>query len=427
MEQPRAGIVVTGTEVLTGRVRDANGPWLADRLRELGVDLVHITICRDRPGDIRAQLDFLAAEGVDMVVTTGGLGPTADDMTAQVVCEYMEREMTLDEPLLERIEAIVRPYAERYGWDWEALAQGARKQAMVPVEGEVLGPAGTAPGLVLAPREGQARPTVCVLPGPPRELQSMWPEVLESEGFRAVVTRATVYEERMLRMFGVAEPEIAKTMRAFDEQQGLEPLEITTCLRNGEAEVLVSYHPSERPRSDAFLALIEERHGQFIFSPEGHEVDEVVARELDGRALALAESCTGGLIAKRLTDRPGASEFLAGGVVSYSNDAKVALLGVSEGSLEQAGAVSAEVAHEMAHGAMERLGAEFALAVTGVAGPSGGSEKKPVGTVFIHACDARGHDLPLRIVLPGVRGDVRERAATVALHVLLRLLRGDSE
>ncbi len=427
MEQPRAGIVVTGTEVLTGRVRDANGPWLADRLRELGVDLVHITVCRDRPQDIRAQLDFLAQEGVDLVITTGGLGPTADDMTAQIVCQFMGRETALDEGLLERIEAIVRPYAERYGWDWDALAQGARKQATVPREGEVLGPAGTAPGLVLAPLAGHELPTVCVLPGPPRELQAMWPEVLASAGFRAVVDGAPVYEERMLRLFGVAEPEIAKTMRAFDVSHGLAPLEITTCLRNGETEVLVSYHPSERERSDAFVAVLEERHGEFIFSPAGDEVDEVVAQELSGRKLALAESCTGGSIAKRLTDRPGASNFLAGGVVCYSNESKSALLDVPTALIDEQGAVSGPVARAMAHGALGRFGADFALAVTGVAGPSGGNDERPVGTVFVHACSAEGHDLPLHVVLPGARGDVRDRAATVALHVLLRLLRGDRE
>jgi nicotinamide-nucleotide amidase len=427
MNRPRAGIVVTGTEVLTGRVRDANGPWLAEALRELGIDLVHITICRDRPEDVRRQLEFHADQGMDLVITTGGLGPTADDLTAQVVCEFMDREMHLDEQLLERIEAIVRPYAERFGWDWDALAHGARKQALVPVEAEVLGPAGTAPGLVIAPREGQDRPTVCVLPGPPRELQAMWPEALASKAFGAVVEGALVHEERMLRLFGVAEPEIAKTMRIFDENEGLEPLEITTCLRNGEAEVLISYHPSQSGRTEAFVSAIEQRHGQFIFSPHGQEVDELVATELAGRTLALAESCTGGLIAKRLTDAPGASDFLAGGVVSYSDTAKRDLLGVDVATLADHGAVSPEAARQMAHGALSRFGADFALAVTGIAGPGGGSEDKPVGTVCLHACDAEGHDLPLQITLPGTRGDVRERSATVGLHLLLRLLRGDHE
>lgn len=426
MSQPRAGIVVTGTEVLTGRIRDANGPWLAQRLRELGVDLVHVTLCRDRPEDVRRQLEFMAAEQMDLIITTGGLGPTADDLTAQVVCEFMERETYLDEGLLERIEAIVRPYAERFGWDWEALQHGARKQAMVPRDAEILGPAGTAPGLVVATPAGRQMPTVCVLPGPPRELQAMWPELCESDGFRAVVRGAPVFEERMLRLFGVAEPEIAKTMRIFDERHGLEPLEVTTCLRNGETEVLISFDPSESERTAAFVAVIEERHGAFIYSPEGDEVDELVAKELAGRMLALAESCTGGLVAERLTATPGASDYLTGGVVAYSNAAKERLLGVDAALLAEHGAVSAEVAKAMAHGALDRFGADLALAVTGVAGPGGGSPEKPVGTVYFHACERDGSELPLHVVLPGGRGDVRDRAATVGLHLMLRLLRGET-
>ncbi len=426
MDQPRAGIVVTGTEVLTGRIHDANGPWLAEQLRGLGVDLVHVTICRDRPADVRRQLEFMAGEGMALVFTTGGLGPTADDLTAPVVCEFMERETYLDEHLLERIEAIVRPYAERFGWDWEALRHGARKQATVPRDAEVLGPAGTAPGLVFQPRAGQDLPTVCVLPGPPRELQAMWPEVVASAGVRAVVERAPVYEERMVRLFGVAEPEIAKTLRQFDESHGIEPLEVTTCLRNGEAEVLISFHPGERERCEAFVTVLAERHGDFIFSPEGHEVEELVAREMGGRKLALAESCTGGLVAARLTDSPGASEYLAGGVVSYSDHAKQALLDVDAGLLREHGAVSPAVAAAMAHGALERFGADVALSITGIAGPGGGSDEKPVGTLFFHACERGGSELPLHIVLPGTRGDVRDRAATVGLHLVLRLLRGES-
>lgn len=427
MNQPKAGIVVTGTEVLTGRVRDANGPWLAGALREQGLGVVHITICRDRPSDVREQLQFMAAQGMDLVVTTGGLGPTADDLTAAVVSEYMGREMTLDGELLLRIEAIVRPYAERFGWDWDALAHGARKQAMIPNESEILGPAGTAPGLVIGPLAGVRQPVVVVLPGPPRELQNMWPEVLASAGFQGVAAKATVFEERMLRLFGVAEPEIAKTMREFDEQHGLDPLEVTTCLRNGETEILVSYDPLENDRCEAFVAAIQARHGDFLFSPGGEEVDRLIVTELAGRTLALAESCTGGLIAKRLTDAPGASDFLLGGVVSYANSAKERLLDVPPALLQSHGAVSAEVARAMAAGALERFGADFALSVTGIAGPEGASDGKPVGTVFLHAVGADGSNLALNLVLPGDRVDVRERSGTVCLHLLLRLLKGDRE
>ena len=171
----RAGIVVTGTEVLTGRVSDRNGPWLSDRLRELGVDLAHISIVGDRPQDMHAALDFMAEQGMDLVLTSGGLGPTADDLTAEVVGGFQGREMVLDEALERRIGEIVRPLMTRWpNLDVAAIELGTRKQATIPAGATVLEPIGTAPGLVVAPLQEAAGPTIVVLPGPPRELQPMW-------------------------------------------------------------------------------------------------------------------------------------------------------------------------------------------------------------------------------------------------------------
>jgi nicotinamide-nucleotide amidase len=187
----RAGIVVTGTEVLTGRVTDRNGPWLAERLRELGVDLAYIAIVGDRPEDMEASLGFMARQGMDIVLTSGGLGPTADDLTAEVVGRFQEREMVLDDALAERIAEILKPLAKRWpDLDLEALRVGNRKQATIPRGATVLEPVGTAPGLVVPPRRGDG-PTVVVLPGPPRELQPMWAQALQSTALRTALKEAT--------------------------------------------------------------------------------------------------------------------------------------------------------------------------------------------------------------------------------------------
>ena len=421
MQQLRAGIVVTGTEVVTARIVDRNGPWLSEALRGHGFDLVHITICRDRPEDIRAQLDFLAAEGVDLICTTGGLGPTADDMTAAIVGEFCGRELYLDEPTLEKINKIIEGFSMRMNWDPEALAAGSRKQAMVPRDSDILGPAGTAPGLVVTPASGQG-PAVIVLPGPPGELQKIWEEAVQTETFKALEARTFVFEEQMIRMIGVPESDIAKTLREFDAAEGLGDLEVTTCLRKGEMEILVSHRPDERGRRDSLIAAFEARFGESIFSRSDETVDQQIIRLLDGRTLALAESCTGGLLAERLTETPGSSEYFKGSAVTYSNDAKAKVLGVPEAQLEEFGAVSAEVAESMALGALEVFDADFSVSITGIAGPDGGGDEKPVGTVFFHAASRDGRKRNLGIVLPGRRRDIQERSATVALHLVRQLL-----
>src|SRR5918911_2259682 len=202
---PRAGIVVTGTEVLTGRVRDRNGPWLSDRLLELGVELAHITICGDRRQDIEAQLRFLADQGVDLIVTSGGLGPTADDLTIEMVARFSGRELHLDGDLEERIAEILRPLMKRFRHlDFDAVRAANRKQALVPEGAHVIYPAGTAPGLVVP-----GSPAVVVLPGPPRELHAMWPQAVETGAFQEAVGGRTRYQQRTLRLFGIPESEIA--------------------------------------------------------------------------------------------------------------------------------------------------------------------------------------------------------------------------
>jgi competence/damage-inducible protein CinA-like protein len=435
----RAGIVVTGTEVLSGRVSDRNGPWLADRLRELGVDLAFVAIVGDRPGDMEAALGFMAEQRMDVVLTSGGLGPTADDLTAEVVGRFQGREMVLDGALEQRIASILARLARRWpNLDQEAIRAGNRKQATIPAGATVLEPVGTAPGLVVEP-SGDGGPTIVVLPGPPRELQPMWQQAVGTAALRPTLERAGVYRQRMLRLFGIPESEIAQTLRAARAAGvDLKRLEITTCLKRGEIEVVTRYEPNAERTYEELAAIVRERHADTLFSEDGSSVDEQVAVLLGGaggehadgdarggvRSIATAESCTGGLLAARLTELPGSSLYFRGGIVAYSNDAKVAQAGVDPGLIEEHGAVSGPVAEALADGARAQLGADVGVGVTGVAGPGGGSEEKPVGLVWLSVAAGDGARMTRSVHLPGGRADVRDRATTVAMHLIRRLLAG---
>jgi nicotinamide-nucleotide amidase len=426
----RAAIVVTGTEVLSGRVSDRNGPWLSERLGELGVDLAHVTVVGDRPGDMLAALQWCGSLGVELVVTSGGLGPTADDLTATVVGEFCGREMVLDEELEERIAAIVLPLRARWPHlTEETIREANRKQALIPTGATVLEPVGTAPGLVVPPAEGRDGPTVVVLPGPPRELQPLWERATETEAFAHAVRDATVYEQRTLRMFGLPESEIATTLRAV-EAAGvpIEQIEITTCVRGGELEIVTRYEPHAAEVYEAFERIVRERHERVLYSYDGSRVDDQVASMLieQGLSVAVAESCTGGLMLGRLTDRPGSSAYVRGGIVAYANDVKVGVAGVPAELVERHGAVSEEVALALAQGARKVLGADIGIGVTGVAGPGGGTEEKPVGTVWL-ALVRPGGQITRRADQRGSRADIRERSTTSAMHLLRRLLLGESD
>ena len=425
----RAGIVVTGTEVLSGIISDRNGPWLSERLRERGVDVAQITIVGDRPGDMRHALDFQAGLGVDLIVTSGGLGPTADDLTAEVVAEFCGRPMVLDEALEGRIWAILQRLTRRWpDLDEDAVRAANRKQAIVPEGATVLEPVGTAPGLVVPPA-GDG-PTVLVLPGPPRELQPMWATALETEPLKAALAGAVELSQRIVRLFGIPESEIANTLRQI-EAGGLDlsPLEITTCLRRGEIEIATVFEPAAADVYDAFVAGVRERHGRTVFSEDGSTIDDQVAELLLGppvRTIGVAESCTGGLLAARLTERPGSSRYVLGGVVAYSNEAKTALVSVEGSLLTAHGAVSLEVARELANGALQVFDSDVGVGVTGIAGPDGGTPEKPVGTVCVSVALAEGARMDRQLTLPGDRAIIRDRTVTVAMHMLRRVLRGEA-
>ena len=415
----RAGIVVTGTEVLTGRISDANGPWLSERLAELGVEVAHILVVADRPDDLEAALRFMAEEGMDLIVTSGGLGPTADDLTAEIVARFAGRPMSLDEEMEAKIAEILSGFARRFRLDEGALQEANRKQAMVPEGAMPLDPVGTAPGLVVPAGER----VVIVLPGPPRELQPMWPAALETPQVQEVLARATPLRAYTMRMFGVPESEIAKSLREM-ESEGLElgAVEITTCLRKGEIEIDVRYRDEATSVAESVREGLVQRHRRETFSLDGETIDAQVATLLLGHRLGLAESCSGGLLAARITDLAGASEYFAGGVVAYSNEAKAELLEVDPELIEAKGAVSPEVAEAMAIGALERFDADVAVSITGIAGPGGGSEEKPVGYVCFNARLADGTSIARDPVIPGGRPDIRERSALVGMHLLRQLL-----
>jgi nicotinamide-nucleotide amidase len=253
----------------------------------------------------------------------------------------------------------------------------------------------------------------------------MWGAAVQTEALREALAGATTYHQRTLRMFGIPESEIALTLREAEaEGVDLGALEVTTCLKRGEVEVVTRYEPSAQEAYDAFERVLRERHADTLFSDDGSTVDEQVARMLRAsrQTVAVAESCTGGLLAARLTELPGSSDYMKGAVVAYSDDVKLALAAVRSELIERHGAVSQEVAEALADGACSQIGADLGVGVTGVAGPGGGSEEKPVGLVWISVAAPADTRVTRSVNLPGGRLDIRDRATTVAMHLLRRVL-----
>jgi nicotinamide-nucleotide amidase len=337
----------------------------------------------------------------------------------EMVARFAGLELILDDELEDKIAAILKPLMARFShWDFDAVREANRKQALVPEGAYVIDPVGTAPGVVVP-----CSPTVVVLPGPPRELQPMWRTAVASDLVQEAIAGRTEYRHEMVRIFGVPESGLADTLRDAEEGiDGYRELEITTCLRRGEIEMVTRFEPHAASVYGELLEVVRERHGREIFSVDGSSIDDQVVHLLAGRRIATAESCTAGLLAARLTERPGSSAYVAGGVVAYANEAKVELLGVDPVLIEHHGAVSEAVADAMAEGALRRFDADTAVAITGIAGPDGGSEEKPVGTVCWSVRLADGRGITRTIHLPGDRADIRDRSTTVAMHLLRRVL-----
>src|SRR5690349_22219085 len=277
----RAGIVVTGTEVLTGRVADDNGPWLADELRRLGVDVGQMLVVGDRLDDIASGLRFLAAAN-DLVVVTGGLGPTADDLTVEAVARVQDRPLALDPALEKSIAATVERLRARFGpaggYHPAATATAIRKQATVPTGAIVVGPVGTAPGLVVPVAAGRSGATVVVLPGPPGEMRRTWAAAATTAPVATVLAGAGELCQCILRLWRVPESELAALLRAHDAE--LSGLEISTCLRAGELEIVARFAPAARPAWRHLAQTVGQAYPRASFSPDGATVDELVARLL---------------------------------------------------------------------------------------------------------------------------------------------------
>jgi nicotinamide-nucleotide amidase len=431
----RAGIVVTGTEVLTGRVSDRNGPWLAEQLRQLGVDVGQIVVVGDRRDDLQTALTFLGA-GNDLVITSGGLGPTADDLTAEVVAQAQGRPATLDRELEGRITAIVERLSARLGGvrDPEATAMATRKQAMVPQGATVLEPAGTAPGLVVPVAEGRIGPPVIVLPGPPWELRQMWPAAVDAPAVQALLAGAAELRQRTLRLWGVPESELAATLRRLDAELG--GLEITTCLRDGELEIVSRYSPDAEPAQQRLALAVRADFPVQLFSADGASVDELVATGLRDRnwTAAVVEAATGGAVSARLTRGwngtvDSAAEVL-GGLVVTSDPVTTALAAVPAELIAANGAVSPEVARAMAQGARTAFGTDVGIAVTGIevaevaAQPAGAADRtaaRKVSSVHLSVVTPAGEHAR-SLATPGTPEIIRQRIVPALMHLLRQAL-----
>jgi nicotinamide-nucleotide amidase len=419
--RPRAVVVVTGSELVRGDRTDRNGPYLAAEALGHGLEPVRISIVGDTPAELEAAL----REGLeaDACLVSGGLGPTHDDRTVELLARAAGVELVVDEELEREIEGISRVVAERLRRPYADFAPGVTKQATRPSSAVSIGLAGTAPGLVFQAPTGCV---VVVLPGPPGELRRLWPSALASDPMQELLTLTRPPGRRVLRLFGVSESAVA---RALEESGGDgDGVEATICARDFEIHVDLLVETGAEGRADALEAALAERLEPWLFARDERRVEELVLSLAGARGLriATAESCTGGLVAAKLTSVPGSSESFVGSVVAYADEVKRSELAVPEKLLAEHGAVSAEVAAAMAEGARARLDADVAVAVTGIAGPGGGTPDKPVGRVYLSAAGPDG-SLARILDLPGDREQIRVRATVTALHLLRALLTGSRD
>jgi nicotinamide-nucleotide amidase len=407
-----AEIIAIGSELLAPDRTDTNSLWLTEQLNRLGIEVKLKTIV----GDDDARLEEAIKDAVrrsKVVIATGGLGPTEDDITRKITARALGRRLLLDEVVLDEIRRRFQSFGV-------TMPERNSRQAMVIEDAEVLpNPNGTAPGMFID-HEGTA---IVLLPGPPREMHPMFENhVAEKLAGRAGNLRVI---RRTLRVAGMGESavdeKIAPVYMRYDNP-------VTTILFNqSEIEIhLTARGRTEKEANDLLDRLsvqIEERLGNAVFSFAGETMEEVVGLKLTlgGYTLAVAESCTGGLLAQRITDVPGSSKYFIGGLVAYANELKMKALGVEPMLLLEHGAVSAPVAEAMAEGVRSRAETDFGLSITGVAGPGGGTEEKPVGTVFIALADEVKTE-HRKLHLPGDRHLIRWRASQAALDLLRRRL-----
>lgn len=414
-----AAILSIGDELTLGQTVDTNSAWLSSRLVEFGIlTQFHLTVPDDQPAIVAAIRH--AARIADLVIITGGLGPTADDLTRQALAEAMGVDLVMDAPSLEYLK---RFFARRN----RVMSPTNQIQAMIPAGAAALpNDRGTAPGIHV--RFGQAE--IYVFPGVPHEAcglfdRFVFPMLQKNAGAGRVILTAKI------NTFGLGESDVGSKLGALMDRKR-NPT-VGTTVAGGLVSVRIRSEFPTRDQAqqemDATLAAVEAALGHIVFSRGDESLQSVVFKLLKerGKTIATAESCTGGLVGKMLTDLSGSSEVYLGGFVTYSNDAKIRDLRVPAEIIAQQGAVSTQTAEAMAAGALSRTGADYALSITGIAGPTGGSDEKPVGTVCFGLADrSRNNVLTLRLILPGDREMVRDRAAKTALNLLrLRLLEKD--
>ena len=406
-------VVTIGTELLLGQILDTNAAELGRALAAAGVEVVRHSSVADRPETIRAAV----AEALDrtgFVITTGGLGPTRDDMTKREVAELLGKPLELD-------AAVLRSLEERFRRLGRPMPAVNRTQAEVPAGATVLpNPRGTAPGLWVEDARGRV---VVMLPGVPSEMRGLLAdEVLPRLAAR---TSGTVVRSRTVRTTGIAESALAERVGAIEEE--IAPLTLAYLPSTDGVELRVTAWSLREDEAErrlaAVVAQLRDRAGEHSYGEDGTDLAATVLEALRRRRarLAVAESCTGGLLGARITAVPGASDVFVGGVIAYDDDVKTAALSVPSELIRAHGAVSEEVVLAMTLGAQQRFAVEAALAITGIAGPTGGTAEKPVGTVWLAARfgnEARA----LKRVFPGDRNEIRARSAQAALDLLRRLL-----
>ena len=421
---PVIWILATGTEILQGGSTDRNSPWLSGRLLSLGLPTArHLTIADDAPS-LRAALTEAAASA-DLVLITGGLGPTQDDLNRQIIADTWGRDLVESAEALDQIKAFFRKRGRR-------ITDANRCQALLP-EGALLlrNDHGTAPGFFIDPVPGiraGIRASIAALPGPPRENQPMFEAQLLPLIRERFATEAVPATVRTLRTWGLPEAEVNARLRDLFGADPLANLALLFSLSGVDVRLTFTAPPDRLAALEAHWSdQVTRRLGsENFYSLDGREMAEVIGSMLRGRGqtLALAESCTGGGVAERITAIPGSSDYLLEGFVTYSNNAKTQRLGVDPGLIDRHGAVSEPVAEAMARGAREAAGADWAVSITGIAGPGGGSDDKPVGLVCFGLSAPDGTVRSVRRRFGGGREEVRARAAQTALDLVRRALLG---
>ncbi len=417
---PTARLLLTGDELLRGFVQDANSGYVAARLRDLGIELDTIRTVGDDFDVIEHELrQARDTDDVDLVVVTGGLGPTHDDRTSEAVASALDIDLELQGDALEIVESRVRAYGRmRTAEELATFTPGNRKQATIPAGATWVDPLGTAPGYVVADAAGHA---VVVLPGPPAELRHAWTGIEATAELAALQARVGERHERLVRLWGIPESRGSQVLVDLGHEDST-GRRVTICARDGELEIAV--RGNDAAAVDALVDALHTSFSDAVFAVDDHrEVVEIVAdlQRARGWSLALAESCTGGMLGATITALAGSSDWFLGSAVTYANSAKVALVGVDQATLDAHGAVSEATVREMAQGARAAFGSDVGVAITGIAGPGGGTPDKPVGTVHVGISTPTGdHHLPLR--MPGNRAIVRRRSCAIALHELRRVL-----